>query len=66
MWSAGSWSAAAASWNSRQAYLACLGASSRQTMRQTSCSASVYSIRGGGAPGSQASAWAAITLRRSR
>ena len=66
MRSVGSASAAAASWNSRQAYLTCLGASSRETMRQTSCSASVYSICGVGSPGCQASARAAMWLRRSR
>ena len=66
MRSVGSASAAAASRKSRQAYLTCLGASSRETIRQTSCSASVYSICGTGSPGFQASARAAMWLRRSR
>ena len=64
MWSVGSASAAAASWKYRQAYLTCFGASSRETMRQTSCSASVYSIRGVGSPGCQATARAAMWFRR--
>ena len=57
MWSVGSAQRArAASRKSRHAYFSCLGASSRETIRQTSCSASVYSIRGSGCPGFQASA----------
>ena len=39
---------------------------SRLTIRQISCSASVYSTRGTGAPGAHARAAAAISLRRRR
>ena len=66
MWSTGSASRPAASRKSPHAYFSCLGASSRETIRHTSCSASVYSIRGVGSPGFQATACAAMWLRRSR
>src|SRR5918992_2769619 len=64
--SSGSASAALPSRKARIASRSCFGASSRQTVRQISCSDSVYSTCGIGWPGSHASAAAAISLRRAR